>query len=419
MDFHREHTLFSPSGCLTEDGLLLHKLGMLPEDDKVRVRSHLESCELCSAAVEGYGMADTTLFSGDVEMLNLESTGMAGREDAQKPVLTGTVGIEGPRFPRLSREEISDFAHRMQESVPGPETTVKNAVRKSFLNRYQAELIAAVLLLLIGIGSRQVYLQLKLNENNSISAVKTPDSGMIVEERADQGSHELPAVPGNKSNNPPSEKKASEQILFENDVYDTELSISAELSVPIEDDNKAIAGVEAGAPALSAESEREIQISSDSFISVEAQSANATKTITDSKAPMGTNESVDTRKSRNSSKRNQAEEEEVAEAEIFTVVEESPQFPGGDEARLRFLTENIRYPQEAREASIQGTVHITFVVEKDGSIGDVRVLRGIGGGCDEEAVRVIRKMPRWLPGKQRGKPVRVQFNMPIKFSMAG
>ena len=113
------------------------------------------------------------------------------------------------------------------------------------------------------------------------------------------------------------------------------------------------------------------------------------------------------------------EEEEVAEAEIFMVVEDAPSFPGGDEARIRFLQQNIKYPQMARESSIQGTVYVTFVVERDGSVTDVRVLRGIGGGCDEEAIRVIKAMPKWNPGKQRGKPVRVQFNMPIKFTLAG
>ncbi|MGB4205173.1 MAG: energy transducer TonB [Bacteroidales bacterium] len=112
-----------------------------------------------------------------------------------------------------------------------------------------------------------------------------------------------------------------------------------------------------------------------------------------------------------------AEEEEVAEQEIFIVVEDAPQYPGGDEARIRFLNDNIRYPQMARESGIQGTVFITFVVERDGSITDVRILRGIGGGCDEEAIRVIKAMPKWTPGKQRGRPVRVQFNMPIRFTL--
>jgi protein TonB len=113
------------------------------------------------------------------------------------------------------------------------------------------------------------------------------------------------------------------------------------------------------------------------------------------------------------------EEEEVAEMEIFTVVESMPGYPGGDAARMKFLQENIKYPQMARESGIQGTVYVTFVVETEGSVTDVRVLRGIGGGCDEEAIRVINLMPKWNPGKQRGKPVRVQFNMPIKFTLQG
>ncbi len=111
----------------------------------------------------------------------------------------------------------------------------------------------------------------------------------------------------------------------------------------------------------------------------------------------------------------QVVEEEVEEDVIFTVVEDQPGFPGGDEARMRFLQENLRYPTMAREAGIQGTVFVTFVVERDGSVTDVRVLRGIGGGLDEEAVRVVRMMPKWNPGRQRGQAVRVQFNMPIRF----
>jgi len=110
--------------------------------------------------------------------------------------------------------------------------------------------------------------------------------------------------------------------------------------------------------------------------------------------------------------------EEVIETPIFTVVEEMPSFPGGDEARIKFLTENIKYPQMAKESGIQGTVYVTFVVDEKGKVADVRVLRGIGGGCDEEAVRVVKLMPAWNAGKQSGKPVRVQFNMPIRFTLS-
>ncbi len=102
---------------------------------------------------------------------------------------------------------------------------------------------------------------------------------------------------------------------------------------------------------------------------------------------------------------------------IFTVVEEMPSFPGGDEARLKFLQDNIVYPQVAKESGISGTVYVSFVVDSRGKVADVKIMRGIGGGCDEEAIRVIKLMPAWHPGKQAGKPVRVQFTMPIKFTL--
>jgi periplasmic protein TonB len=101
----------------------------------------------------------------------------------------------------------------------------------------------------------------------------------------------------------------------------------------------------------------------------------------------------------------------------FIVVEEMPSFPGGDEARIKFISDNIVYPEIEKEINTQGTIYITFVVETDGSITDVKILRGIGSGCDEEAVRVVKMMPKWNPGKQSGKSVRVQFNLPIKFTL--
>ena len=111
------------------------------------------------------------------------------------------------------------------------------------------------------------------------------------------------------------------------------------------------------------------------------------------------------------------EEEEIQEAEIFTIVEEMPEFPGGMNKLGEYLAKNIKYPQMARETGIQGRVFITFVVEKDGSVTNVQVLRSLGGGCDEEAVRVVKSMPKWKPGKQRGKPVRVSYNLPVNFKL--
>ena len=110
-------------------------------------------------------------------------------------------------------------------------------------------------------------------------------------------------------------------------------------------------------------------------------------------------------------------EDDEPEEKIFRIVEKKPKFPGGIEALYKYIGSNIKYPAMAKDSGIKGTVHITFVVEKDGSITDVKLLRRIGGGCDEEAIRVIGEMPNWNPGKQRGKPVRVQFNLPISFKL--
>ncbi len=104
---------------------------------------------------------------------------------------------------------------------------------------------------------------------------------------------------------------------------------------------------------------------------------------------------------------------------IFTVVESPPRFKGGDEARIEYLIQNLAYPEKARNDKIEGTVYVTFVIEKDGRTSNVKVLRGIGGGCDEMAAKVISEMPPWNPGMHRGKPVRVQFTTPIKFTLEG
>lgn len=102
---------------------------------------------------------------------------------------------------------------------------------------------------------------------------------------------------------------------------------------------------------------------------------------------------------------------------VFTVVEKMPEFPGGMSALMKFIGDHITYPKQAKQAGIQGKVFIRFIVEKDGSVSNVKVLRGIGGGCDEEAMRVVKMLPKWKAGEQNGQKVRVSFNIPIKFSL--
>ncbi|RRA99108.1 TonB family protein [Larkinella rosea] len=105
------------------------------------------------------------------------------------------------------------------------------------------------------------------------------------------------------------------------------------------------------------------------------------------------------------------------DSRIFTVVEKHPEFPGGMEGLGNYITKNLKYPEAALRAHVSGRVYLSFVVNTDGSMQDIQILKGIGFGADEEAIRMIKAMPRWKPGTQDGKPVRVKYNLPIKFDL--
>jgi protein TonB len=109
-------------------------------------------------------------------------------------------------------------------------------------------------------------------------------------------------------------------------------------------------------------------------------------------------------------------EEEVAD-EVFTIVEQQPEFPGGMGAFYQYVQKKLKYPSQARRMGIEGKVFVQFVVDKAGTITEVTAVRGIGAGCDEEAVRVIKNSPQWKPGKQRGKAVKVRMILPITFKL--
>jgi protein TonB len=110
-------------------------------------------------------------------------------------------------------------------------------------------------------------------------------------------------------------------------------------------------------------------------------------------------------------------EEKVEKAEVFTYVEEMPTFPGGGDAFLSYVAQKIVYPEIAKRAGVEGRVAVSFVVSPSGAVSNVEVMKGIGAGCDEEAIRVIKSMPKWNPGKQNGRPVNVKVFVPIVFKL--
>ena len=111
------------------------------------------------------------------------------------------------------------------------------------------------------------------------------------------------------------------------------------------------------------------------------------------------------------------DEREVEEVTPFRIVQKMPSFPGGDEAYFRYMKENTSYPTWAREAGIEGVVYVEFVVDTHGEVSNAKVIRKIGGGCDEEALRVVKNMPVWNPGLQLNKPVPVIMSLPVHFKL--
>ena len=110
-------------------------------------------------------------------------------------------------------------------------------------------------------------------------------------------------------------------------------------------------------------------------------------------------------------------QESDPEDDVYMFVEQMPEFPGGPEAMMQYVAKHVNYPKEAQKAGVQGRVFVGFIVEADGSLTDFKVLRGIGYGCDEEAMRVAQSMPKWNPGMQRGKAVRVHYQFPVIFKL--
>ncbi len=114
----------------------------------------------------------------------------------------------------------------------------------------------------------------------------------------------------------------------------------------------------------------------------------------------------------------QAQEQKGNTAQgVFDVVEEMPQYPGGMQAMITYLQENVTYPKDAQEKKISGRVLVTFIVEKDGSVSNVETVKSVFPSLDEEAVRIVKGMPNWKPGKQSGKVVRVKYTLPVSFSL--
>lgn len=287
--------------------------------------------------------------------LAAEGLAMADPQEFKQDLETIYASLKEVEVP----EELQQSEENTVKSMPPP--------KKSFFRMYRLEMIAAALLLLLVISARQIYVGLLPEKRQS-------DLARIEPENVD----EMEVIQQEITTR---ERRGEERLKKR----PTPLK-PVEISV-VSDDQKDI-------------------------------SAPGTEPSHNNAQRMAALDASEEKHNASGAEMQMQEEQELDGVEIFSVAEQAPEFPGGDKKRIEFLTENIKYPDEARELGVQGTVYIGFVVEKDGSITNTRVLRGIGKGCEEEAFRAIRMMPKWKPGTQSRQPVRMQVNMPVTFTLS-
>ncbi len=368
--------IFSPSGCLTEEAMRLFASGSLNTSQSEQVNKHLADCGFCAMAYEGVSLFIEK--NSEQDYINL----------------------------------ITEVDAKLREKVDGLEHSGNRGFH-DYKKRWIWSSVSAAALLLIFLG---VFMLIKKESRNEYVETLAYSSQNLEYPEKNAPPPPPPAdEAGTMKEDRLAAKKFTAPVLVHDSVIETE---------DLKQDDLA-----AGAPEAKEEANdydhkplligRE-KNSSDTYGTGgvlqydpprEKQGVVASESIAKKSA-----------KTYEMAKAKAIQEEVTVMAEedktpVFTVVEEMPVYPGGEEARLKFLQENIQYPKVAKESGISGIVYVSFVITERGKITEAKVLKGIGGGCDEEALRVIRLMPRWNPGKQAGKPCRVQFTMPVKFTL--
>lgn len=391
---HTTNSLFTASGCLTAGALEKLASGALSPAEVKQAKAHIAGCELCSDALDGI----MTWQKQNQVSVYIDNAATSSSRTG-KPKAQNTFGNKVNHI----NERLHDRVKFHRETA-----TMKQTKRIGPVPAWLA--VAASVVLFAGI-----YLILQQNrpvkENVAVNPAEYDEMEILPSAPDSLVKRETPAViaenkPQSRKRGIPTPGVVNGVVTFSNN----EMAVMEQ-----ETDDEYIAATSEEAPATAP-----------GYIGgIDNQLADtdkaAEKTVVTEQAD---NSSAQTAAAPRSGKgvaakasKSSAQEEVAEEDVVFTIVEQFPEFPGGTDKLNHYLSENIHYPAQATENSISGTVYVQFVVDKKGQISDAKVLRGIGYGCDEEALRVIKAMPRWKPGMQRGKPVKVVFNMPVKFSL--
>ncbi len=356
-----EHpSLFTASGCLTPEAMEGFVFGTLTEEEQVLTGKHIDECEFCRDALEGIR-----------QWISIPD--QSGRESAPKAGMPNSslrIPVRG-QF----QDRVAAINHRLNDRV-GMHRDIESIKKERRINRpYTLVAMAASIILFLGI----YYL------------VRT--------------------YPGHKQSSFASRNETTGQQVLSPQVLDTANLVTASkkeskgLSIAAETERTVISGNLMDAITLV-----------DEDGSAPARGKAVHPDTVNNKAPSIAG--IANARPPSPAKDEAAIEAEVAEENaVFAVVESMPEFPGGYEELQKYLMRNLHYPASEVESGVEGTVYVSFVIDETGKVGDVQIARGLGGELDAEALRVVKAMPDWIPGRQQGKPVKTLYNLPINFKL--
>jgi len=411
--------LFNQSGCLKLEALKKHSFSELSEKEKYLVESHLKNCELCSDALEGLKLvSDKEKLSSIITEIN---------DNLQKSILSKESFLKAKSFKMSDRILYFSLA-----------ASVLILIGLFSYFKYYLEKPESDITVLTDKPKEEVNIQTPQNfkENNleitTEEKIAKPDPNNFNQDKQETADTKINIEPEKEEYKPegltteiaddfmPTGEIEPEVIMFAGKSTQDTLIDIVSVNQPIE---YFIGGVVVSEENKSKDRVYGIVLKQSSSREKGSKRTEKKSANSETNAPMSSGNGISAQKDANIEDEYLSPsilelEEEVDEQDvIFTLVELMPEFPGGNEEFFRYLHKNLNYPKEASDSAIQGRVYISFVVEEDGRISNAKVIRGIGGGCDEEAVRVIEQMPEWTPGYQRGKSIKVQYNMPIIFKL--
>ena len=389
-NIRRSPDLFMPSGCLTGDALMSFVSGSLKGSELKQAEQHIAECPLCADATDGLRIWLKENTSDTVSERNRasEASSLSGEQLSEQSQERNPIKSKTELFHERIDLINNGIRQRLHTNTLLESSEEKRLSYKPFV------WLATAATIVLFIGSSYILWMQNRSDSKKMAHKLEMDStlGLLT-----IGTRDYDSLPY-----PPSETKSVLTIKYNRKKG---LESPPVLAIVTENASRIISNVEASNSNVD---EREY------LKSKRMQAADSKDEEYNQSEYYRSHTASNTRNGGAEMKKEDAEEDSRP---VYTFVKEMPSFPGGDSERLKFLSKNIRYPQEAAENGIQGTVYVSFVVKSNGSLANIKIIQGIGGGCDEEALRVVKKMPVWRPGYQNGKKVEVLYTMAIKFRL--